>query len=383
MRQRTYPDTSVHEIIQAIDVCLKDLSYLNALFWIFGISPRDIPNHIALWEKFLQQREEYHRMVVLGKQQGKKAVITNAADILKGYNEISKGININKEMWKNGPLKVLCSDGKLIPIASKVKERGFVAFTKDEFQKHFDISRVVEFWDGVPSYTIFFLGRGLTVSSPEFDLFEAMCWFHDEALRTHQELRRHQNRIGSAEFDEADYKNILAMHFIMCRQTLINSFLLVEAFLNSLADVHLSDPRKTITDEEKLYLGEKTKDSAGKLRQKFVSIQDKLHDWVRIISPRGETFDKGKNPYQTFLKIKKYRDSLVHLSAQKVSSFRSIDFDVAMKSVDTAIEIIERISEFVSLKPSATQYPFWLKRREDDGMFHVSRKLKLQLKDTV
>jgi hypothetical protein len=357
---------------------LNALDYVNALYWIFGISAEVVPDQLRAIQKLLQERERYCQLIKAARKRKQRLVVSNVEEIVREYGEAAERLRANKEMWKGGPIKILCSEQELTQIALSIKEHGSVSFTKDELQMRFDFSRVINSWERVPNYTLFFLGGGVRVSSPEFDLFDAMCWFHDEAIRTYQEGIQYGKNIGGDGFDEVTYMKV-STHSIMCRQAVINAFLFTEAFLNSLATACLSDPVMNLTEEQRLYLSEETRDDTGKIRQKHVSIQDKLYEWVRIMSPRGDTFERGKNPYQAFMKIKVYRDSLVHLSGQKkVDRFRAINLDVAKKAVFTAIEIVKKTSQFVSPNENDTHYPWWITGPNDDGFFNVSRDIKLK-----
>jgi hypothetical protein len=173
----------------------------------------------------------------------------------------------------------------------------------------------------------------------------------------------------------------VGLHSIMCRQTLINAFLLVEAFINSIAEASLTDKTKNFTEEQKMYLKEQVKDKNGKVRQKYVPIEDKLYEWTKIVSPTGTTFNKGSNPFQNFMKIKEYRDAIVHLAALKVKSFRAIDFKVASKAALVSLEIIKLISEYTAPDSNNIEYPFWFAEPHDDGLFHIPRTLELQAKE--
>src|SRR5882672_439856 len=80
------------------------------------------------------------------------------------------------------------------------------------------------------------------------------------------------------------------------------------------------------------------------------------------MSPRAETFDRGGNPYQRFMKVRDARDSLVHLSENKVSQYWAIDVELVKRAAMTAGEIIEGVSKFLTVDGRQVTYPFWLKR---------------------
>jgi hypothetical protein len=101
------------------------------------------------------------------------------------------------------------------------------------------------------------------------------------------------------------------------------------------------------------------------------------------MSPRSETFDRGKNPYQAFVKIKNARDSLVHLSEKKVDRYWSIDVAFAKVAVLTVVELIGKVSEFLAADTRKAVPPFWLSHPGDDGLFKVRRTLELKLPQVV
>lgn len=386
MGRNTPPDVLVKKLIQLIDLSLRNLDYVNAIYWILGISGDDTPAQTTLFNKLLQDREHYqnlHEQIMAAKKMGKSVRTLNIEEHINAYQEVLRQTQNNKTLWQSGPVKILCSDDKLLDIALRVRERGFVTLSKGELEEFLDFSAAVDFWDRIPNYTVYRLGGGIAVSSPELDLFESMCWFYDEALRTHRELLEYREQLESPQVDASVYHMKSREHFIMCRQTLVSAFLLVEAFINSVAHASLSDPNANFTEDQRLYLSEKTKDKNGHERQKFVPIENKLYEWVKIIGPTGKTFNKGSNPFQEFKRIKQYRDAIVHMSASKVEHFRSIDFDVASKAAHTALEMIKKISKFTAPEPHNVEYPFWLREPDDDGMFHFSTKIELQLKSTV
>jgi hypothetical protein len=132
----------------------------------------------------------------------------------------------------------------------------------------------------------------------------------------------------------------------------------------------------SLSENEKLFLRERQKGKDGKEKQKFVSIENKLHEWVKIISPTGTTFNKGAKPFQDFIKIKKHRDALIHFSSTKLENLQSIDFDTVSEAVYTTIEIIKKICEFTADDPDSVDYPFWLKEPNGDGMFNLTFSIK-------
>ncbi|HHY13306.1 MAG TPA: hypothetical protein GX526_01485, partial [Thermoanaerobacterales bacterium] len=255
----------------------------------------------------------------------------------------------------------------LFKISNNISKFEF-AFTKEEIDDVLDFSHFIEFWDKLPGYTILFLGsNNILISSPEFDLFESACWFHNEALKSND------MNVDGWEEDLFGQKQSIH-HKNMCRQTIINSFLFLEAFINSLA-YDFAEKNKNISKEDKLFLTEKTINKQGKKVQRFVSIEDKLHKWVKIMSPRSETFDKGRLPFQDFKEIKKVRDTIIHLTNKKVEYFRSINLEFAQKALDVSVEMVKEIARFIS--HDKVEYPFWLKDKDEDGFYNVSRYYKI------
>ncbi len=115
----------------------------------------------------------------------------------------------------------------------------------------------------------------------------------------------------------------------------------------------------------------------GLQAQKFVGLEDKLFQWVKLISPRFETFDKGAQPYQSFRAVLEYRNSIVHLAATKAEKYRSIDFKVAMDAVTLALEVAQSICRFIAPDPKAVAFPTWLLTRKPDGLFDLSATISL------
>jgi hypothetical protein len=375
------PACLVKKILDLIKEALKNVDYTNSICWIFGIT--DIPEQTALFSKLLQYHEEYQKLsqkMKYAQKRGLLCISLNLEDNVKKFEQIVEQTRIKKDIWKNGPVRVLCSETKLLHIALEVKEKGHVHLNKAGIDSIFDFSRVVSFWNRIPTYTTFLLGGGLAVSSPEFELFAAMGWAYNEAVKTSQEMTILKEQLGKPDENITAYGDTVGVHSMMCRQALINAFLLIEAFINSITEASLRDESNKFTAEQRLYLQEQTKDRNGQIRQRFVPIEDKLYEWTRILSPTGATFNKGSNPFQNFMRIKEYRDSIVHLAAPKVKSFRSIDFKVASKAVLVALEMIKLISEYTAPDSNNIEYPFWYGDPHADGFFHISRKLETQIK---
>lgn len=383
MKNQSSPDILVKKILQLIKEAIRNVDYANSICWVFGFTSHDIPKQTALFLKLLEYHEEYEQLLVqirAAQKRGRSLHVLNLEDNVTKFEQIVEHTRITKDIWKNGPIKTLCSDMKLLSIALEVKEKGYVHLNKTEIEKIFDFSRVVSFWNRIPAYTTFLLGGGIAVSSPEFDLFQAMGWAYNKAVKTSREVSAYREQIGKADIDIAAYGEKAGLHSLMCRQTLINAFLLVEAFINSIAEASLTDETRNFTQEQRMYLKEQVKDWNGRVRQKFVPIEDKLYEWTKIVSPAGRTFNRGSNPFQDFVKIKEYRDAIVHLAGPKVKSFRAIDFKVASKAALVALEVIKLISEYTAPDSNNIEYPFWFGEPHADGLFHISRTLELQVK---
>lgn len=374
---------SLKTVIAIVDDCLNVWDYLNAYYLIFGILAEEIPDHISLGNKLLEQRKQYQSLQLMATIRGGTIIPANERDLITAYEQTLRTLRSVKRNWDTKFIKVLCSEIRFREIALEVKEQGSVAFPKSEVEKLFNLQGVLPFWDSIPDYTVFHLGAGIRMESPEFDMFEALCWSHDETVRTHDDFLECQKKVTSGSFDDEDLERlpkVKSHHALMCRQTVLNSFLFVESFLNSQAYLCLSNSTRTFTPEERLFLSEKTIDPRGNEKVKFVSIMEKLHGWTKIISPRNVTFDKGRNPYQAFAKIKEYRDAVVHLSSGKISRLKSINYDVALEASLTAIEVIKQFSVLVSSDPNKVQYPWWLKERGKDELFHLSNTVTLSKK---
>ena len=200
-------------------------------------------------------------------------------------------------------------------------------------------------------------------------------------MRLFDELQQARKTTNVSSIDEDEYFRVLALLRMMSIQTVINSFLVLEAYLNSLAHLFLANPSRSLTREEQLSLREQTRDKSGDLRKKFVPIENKLCDWVKIISPRGETFDRGKRPFQDFLKLKANRDSIVHLSEKKISTYNEIGFDTAKQSVDLVLDLIEHVIGFIAACGDTKEHPWWFRRQGPDGRFRLPLKLEIMPPD--
>jgi hypothetical protein len=368
---------SIADIIRIIDKTLYDMYYVESFYRIFGVREAEAQDHFKFTRYLLQEREQYRNIIKEGKRSRRRAIVANEDEILRNLKRSLAVAERNKLLWKTRPLKVLCSDQKLLALGKVVEQDGFVCLSKNDAEKLFGFTPAVPFWNSVPSYTGIVLGDGLALVSPEYDLFRSMCWFSDEATRTQHQLDVFDKETDYHPIDEREYVMIRSLNRTMCVYTVISSFLVVEAYLNSLAHLCLSDRSRHLSEEERLFLSERSRGKDGKGRQKFVAIQDKLYEWVKIISPRGETFEKGGKLFQDFMKLKSYRDSIVHLSERKVQAFNSISFKIAVASVQTVVKVIQTVDQCVAQGPEGPQQTWWLTTPGSDGYFHLPEKVDL------
>lgn len=366
--------SELRKILKIIDESLNSLEYIKAACLLFGIPFEDISHAPQLAQSLLDQRKKYKQALSI-ERRGISAILLDSEKVISGFSAAASLIEDTKQLWKNGPIKIMCSDERLISMAKQaIQDDTALTFRRDEIGKYFDFSSVLPDWAAVPDYTLIRIGGGIGFGSPEYDLFYSMCWFYDEALRLHLESQSLRKQIGSERFDNDRFFYVARHSKTMCVQTIINSFLLIEAYLNSIAHVYLHSHPGELTAGEELFLKEQARDKTGAIRQRFVSIEDKLCEWIKLMSPRKETFDKGKKPFQNFLKIKRYRDSIVHLSGKKVSTYHSIDFNLTQNTVVSLLEIVQRISEYMSADPSEVRLPWWIRKPNADGFFRLPEK---------
>src|SRR5690348_7780138 len=97
----------VHELLNIIDECLTDLDYVNALYWIYGISREEAPDQVIAFDRFVHDRQKYRDAIREAKRRNQKVYLTNPEQILKAYNEARNLFRANKLLWKDGLVKVL------------------------------------------------------------------------------------------------------------------------------------------------------------------------------------------------------------------------------------------------------------------------------------
>lgn len=370
---------SIKKIIRIIDECLLVQGYVRAFCDLFGIWPERTPAQFELIATLLERKTYYEGAFRTAKKLKKKIILPDGRHVINEFTKILHQLKQDKNRWKNEAVKVLCSDEVLIEMAEEYRQKqSFVRFKKEEIEKYFDFSIAVPFWNQIPDYTLIMLGGGLSVSSPEYDLFNSMCWLHDEAVKTHKEFLERKKRIDDKSFDLDSFLRLHTIHGHLCVQTTISAFLVLEAHLNGLSHLYLKKSPSDLTEEQRLYLNEKIKDKNGKVRRKFVPIQEKLHRWIEILSPHNQTFDKGGRLFQDFMQLKAYRDSIVHFSETKMDDYFSIDFETAKHSVRTVIAIVEKIDEMTAPSSAHAHKTWWLKDLEDDGLFNLPAKFRIE-----
>ncbi len=209
-------------------------------------------------------------------------------------------------------------------------------------------------------------------------MFRAMCRSHDEAVLSGIERDKILQQVTNWDPSTAyKFLTLNSLYQENVRQVIVNACLFVEAFVNSVAHTRRCTLAASLTPDQDRFLRERAIDkNTGAERDRFVSLQDKLHHWIKLVSPRGETFDKGTTPYQSFRTIQEYRDSIVHLSASKWKKYGSIDLLLAKKAVDVSIEIVEAICRYIAPNPSKVAYPIWLAKRKSDGLFNLLGSMK-------
>jgi hypothetical protein len=357
------------QIRDLLDDCAINFDYANCVAAIFGFDLG--PMHSAYFEEVQVFRTSFAE---------EDYPPSNALPFLvERISELKRASEAQREFWqKKSPVPVLCNEVELRRIAHHVKEEGNVELLKQEFDDRFDLSLLDPFWQNVPYYTRVFLGGGIRVSSPEWDMFFAMCHFHDCAVQSDRELSRLRVKLASGNNDECEKQRLSALFSLEVRQAVICSCLFVEAFINSLAFSYRSTPPHPLTLEDDRDLREvKIDKKTGKEMQGYVRLEEKLSRWVRLMSPRKESFDKGAYPFQAFVEIQKYRDSIVHLSESKVNAYRRIDLALVIQAVDVAIEVVRATCCFLAKDLGTVAFPKWLAQRQANGLFSLSPRIKL------
>ncbi|MCC7542419.1 MAG: hypothetical protein IT379_39740 [Deltaproteobacteria bacterium] len=182
-----------------LDECIRLHDAVNAVHWLHGIPWRDAPEQAKMTdqlERWRQQFEDVEQAAKLRESDdpARGVVIRVSQTLVPTLRAIMPTLKQNRQLSRNLPPKILCSDDELVQIALRVKQDGRVLFSKAEFDQRFDLASVDPFWRFVPDYTRIMVGGGFSFMSPEYDTFQMMCDAHDLAVRTGRELkelRRH------------------------------------------------------------------------------------------------------------------------------------------------------------------------------------------------
>jgi len=373
------------EILKVLKRSIFDLTFIRANYWILGLSFEETPNHTIVAEMLVNKQKEFkatQKKVQRARRSGKRVRVTNLRGELQALTEGYTHIEDTKRLYTEGDSRI-CREGQeqaIIALAERVIAEGRVKLTISEFGMMYDLSQLMNDWFQLPNCTLIFIGHGISVSSPEANLFEAMAHFHDKSVATHREMTKLLPVIEDSERTAEQYLSLSHEHNIYLRQTLINAFLLLEAFINSLAYVYIRNSGDTLDENTCLYLEEKRKGKSGSTTTQYVSTDKKLVEWTKIISPRDETFDKGRKPYQEYRKLKTYRDAIVHQSAPKIAKVREIDLQIALDAVDASIAMIQDICQFTSPDTSCVQSPFWLIPKDKEGFFRYKTSFTIDIK---
>jgi hypothetical protein len=369
MNTKSSHETNVQSISKAalirdaIAEALENLDFVNAACWLYGIPWETLPVHLELWDKLQAMWSQYQSIAELAQAAAKVGhavpVLLNADSAMASVQHLIVETRQVKDRWKARPFRVLSELG-FRDAAMAAKESGVLLLSKKHCEPFLDLTPLIGSLTQVPDHTLFVLGAaGVGVVSPEFDLYESMCLslsLASTSQREHLSLKAHLEQ--SDQLDSVFRKQReLAAH---SRNAVIAAFLLVEAFMNGLARLTVSDGSRGLSENERLFLKERVR-KQGQERQKFVSIEDKVVEWTKIISPSGRTFDKGREPFQSFSRLKQYRDAIVHFGPEKVEEYRAIDCSAAKACCGTAIQIIKEVCEFVEARGNTPSYPFWLR----------------------
>jgi hypothetical protein len=318
--------TEIQQLSDARKACGLDFEYRDWVARIFGLVFDDGTERAMLID-WLKRVDDALLLAATGSAKN----LAEPERLLRTLQSVAKD---DKSSWKNGPIKILCDDHELHRIALLVEAHGTCAFSKTEFEERFDLTETDPFWTNVPDYTIVIVGGGKwRFISPEWDRGE-----HADEIE-----------IAARERHRSE------------RQVVVNACLFVEAFVNSIAYTFRCRRSATLSVEDDLYLRERKLDpKTGNECERRVALNDKLHGWVKLVSPRNDTFDKGHGLYQEFRKLQEYRDSIVHLSATKIEKYFGIDLSVAEQAVEIALGIAKAICGYIASDPNAVAYPRWL-----------------------
>ena len=357
---------SVHEIRALVTECLALRKYVNCVHRLFGWSQAET-----------EARAQQPRVTqLLGLERGindperwqSYAAANDIDELVAALKQDRHEAAKNREFWKSKPIPIRCDDATLETLALRVEHGPPVILTKAEIETHFDFSSAVHFWEWIPEYTTIWFAFGMHLSYPDADLFRSMAFFHNEAVRASQGVESALSEMAQGRDRRASLFSGLRMKKLFACQAIVNACLLVEAFLNGLASVALSKNAGSLSRQEELFLREVQR-KGGVEKQRFVSTQDKLAEWVKLISPRKVGLDRGRSPFQDFDKALELRHAIVHLAASKVNTYESLDHKEATRTTDAAVAVIREICRCLAVDPARPSYPGWLKDRGPDGFF--------------
>ena len=130
------------------------------------------------------------------------------------------------------------------------------------------------------------------------------------------------------------------------RVTAIFAIDAVESFMNHVAykyveeHPHLEEHVRDYLQERQTYV----KDGQVRDGPRYVGLKEKLGGWTKIIT--GNTFDKSDQAWTDFLKVKRYRDDLVHYRQRtRPTVYARETVDMAQRAVCSAESMIERFHQ--------------------------------------
>ena len=342
--------------------CVELWKYINCLHRIFG-------SYVEADARDQDQRKKQLEIRV------KQLQVSQERDadiqIINAFEQ-EKTIAIKtKELWRQGPFPILCDEATLEKLALRVQHGPPVILTKPEIETYFDFSKAILFWEWIPDYTTIWFAFGMHWAYPDADLFGTMTYFHDKSAHAIQDVQSTLLEMISGRDARANLFQSQQMKKLYTCQTIVNACLLVEAFMNGLASVALKRKAESFSKHDQLDLQEQ-KEEKGIIKQKFVRIEDKMVEWLKLISPRKIGLNRGEAPYQDFKKILKLRHAIVHLSAAKVETYESLGHIEATQAADATVTVtvIREICMCLAVDPAQPQYPGWLKDRGPDGLFN-------------
>jgi hypothetical protein len=357
---------AVDRIRRLVADCITLRKYVNYIAFLFGW-PRAIAEARSQEERLEELLVLQQEMSDANRRKSYEAENDLDALVMELEHEKEQAAK-SRDFWRANPIPIRCDDATLESLALRVRRGPPVILTKPQIEEVFDFSGAVHFWDWIPEYVRIWFQFGMIWSYPDVDLFRAMAFFHDEALRASRGVATALSEMSGGTDRRATLFRGLSLKKMYACQSIVNACLLVEAFLNGLASVALSRKDASLSTKERLYLSEK-QEKDGAVRQKFISTQDKLAEWVRILSSRNEGLDRERNPYQDFNRILELRHSIVHLERSKIGIYESIGQEKASVAATAAIEVIREICRCLAKDSEKPAFPGWLKSYGADGFF--------------